>query len=82
MKPGWRLLLLFTAVFAVAFGAERLFVPHVVPIGFADEPQPLWSVETAFVLRAIELMAAGVAAIALVLMFAGWARQIVRRRAH
>jgi len=82
MKPGWKLFLLFVAVFAASFGAERLFVPHVVPIGFADEPQPLWSVETAFVLRAIELMSGGVAVIALFLMFADWARQIARRRAH
>jgi hypothetical protein len=82
MKPGWKIFLLFVAVFAVALGAERLVVPHVVPIGFTDEAQPLWSLETAFVLRAIELMSGGVAAISLVLMFAAWATQIARRRAH
>jgi hypothetical protein len=82
MKPGWKIFLLFVAVFAVALGAERLFVPHVAPIGFTEEAQPLWSVETAFVLRAIELMSGGVAAISLVLMFAAWATQIARRRAH
>jgi hypothetical protein len=82
MKPGWKLFLLFVAVFAVALGAERLFVPHVAPIGFTEEAQPLWSLETAFVLRAIELMSGGVAAISLVMMFAAWATQIARRRAH
>jgi hypothetical protein len=67
MNAGWKILLLSLAVFAVAFGAERILVPGVVPVGFADEPQPLWSLETAFVLRAIELMAAGVAIIASVI---------------
>lgn len=80
MKTGWKIFLLFAAVFAVALGAERLWVPHVVPIGFAEETQPLWSVETAFVPRAIELMPAGVAIISLVLTFAAWAKQLSHRR--
>jgi hypothetical protein len=82
MKPAWKLFLLFAAVFALALGAEHVFVPQVVPVAFADEPQPLWSVETAFVLRAIELMSAGVAIIALVLMLLAWARQLMQRRAQ
>jgi hypothetical protein len=72
MNAGWKILLLSAAVFAVAFGAERIFVPDVVPVGFAEEPQPLWSLETAFVLRAIELMAVGVAIIASVIMLGVW----------
>jgi branched-subunit amino acid permease len=72
MNAGWKILLLSLAVFAVAFGAERIFVPDVVPVGYAEGPQPLWSLETAFVLRAIELMAAGVAVIASVIMLGAW----------
>ena len=79
MNAAWKILLLSVAVFAAAFGAERILVPDVVPVGFAQEPQPLWSLETAFVLRAIELMAAGVAAIALALMAGMWMKS--RRRA-
>jgi hypothetical protein len=45
----------------VAFEAERTFVADVVPVAFADLPQPLWAVLTAMVLRAIELMSGGVA---------------------
>ena len=82
MKAGWKLFLLFAAVFAAALGAERMFVPHIVPIAFAEDPQPLWSVETAFVLRAIELMSGGVAIISLVVMFAAWAKRLTQRRAH
>jgi branched-subunit amino acid permease len=72
MNAGWKILVLSAAVFAVAFGAERIFVPDVVPVGLAEGPQPLWSLETAFVLRAIELMAAGVAIIASVIMLGAW----------
>jgi hypothetical protein len=80
MKPAWKLFLVFAAVFALTLGAEHVLVPQVVPVAFADEPQPLWSVETAFVLRAIELMSAGVAIITLVLMLLAWARQLMQRR--
>ena len=81
MKAGWKLFLLFAAVFAAALGAERMFVPHIVPVAFAEDPQPLWSVETAFVLRAIELMSGGVAIISLVVMFGAWAKRLTQRRA-
>lgn len=82
MKAGWKVVLLFSAVFAVAFAAERTFVPDVVPVGFAEEPQPFWMVETAFLLRSVELMAAGVAIIALVLMLAAWATRWRHRHTH
>ena len=68
MNAGWKVVLLSVVIFGVTFGAERIFVPDIVPVAFADEPQPLWALETAFVLRALELMAAGAAIIALVLM--------------
>ncbi|MCA1456446.1 hypothetical protein I6F35_25085 [Bradyrhizobium sp. BRP22] len=74
MNAGWKIFLLSLAVFAVGFGAERLLVPDIVPIGFAEEPQPLLLVETAFVLRAIELIAGSVAAISLVITIGAWAR--------
>ena len=66
--------------FAIAAGLAReiemnagwkffwLAVPDVVSVGYAEGPRPLWSLATAFMLRAIDLMAAGVAIIALVLM--------------
>jgi len=80
MKAGWQVFMLFAVVFGVAFGAERLFVPDVVPIAFAEEPQPQWSVQTAFLLRTIELMAAAVAIIALAIMLLTWARQLLGYR--
>jgi hypothetical protein len=69
MKSGLRVFVVFAAVFAVAFVLKRALVPHVVPVSFAEEPQPLWAVETAFVLRALELMSGSIALIALLLVF-------------
>ena len=61
---GASIFLLSLLALAVSFGVERWLVPDVVPVGYAHDEQPLWSLETAFVLRAIELMAAGAAGIA------------------
>jgi hypothetical protein len=82
MKGGWRLFWLCAATFAVTLGLERMFVPDVVPVAFADDPQPLWMVETAFVLRALELMTGAVAILSLGLLVTVWAGRIGRRRAH
>ena len=73
MNEGWKVFWLFAAIFAAAFGAERTFVPDVVPVAFADLPQPLWAVLTAMVLRALELMSGSVSMIALILMCGVWA---------
>jgi len=79
MKAGWTIFWLAAIIFAVAFGAALLLVPDVVPVGYADEPQPSWAVLTAFLLRAIELSAAWVAALACGLTFGAWARNRMRR---
>ncbi|HVX75390.1 MAG TPA: hypothetical protein VHB49_04640 [Bradyrhizobium sp.] len=79
MKAGLKVLWIAVITFVVAFAAQQLLVPDVVPIGYADEPQSSWSVMVAFVLRAIELTTAWVAAIALVVAFGAWARTKLRR---
>lgn len=53
-----KLLVLCMAAFAAAYISARLFVPDVVPIGFEDIEQPVWKVVTAFLLRAIQNVAA------------------------
>jgi hypothetical protein len=78
MNAGWRIVGLAVLTFAVALGAALLLVPDVVPVGYTEEPQASWAVLTAFVLRAIELTAAWVAAIALVVTVGAWA--LGRRR--
>jgi len=78
MNAGWKVFWLSLAVFATALGAERLFVPGIVPIAFAEEPQPGWAVQLAFLLRTVELMTAVVAILALVLLLGTWARRRLR----
>ncbi len=80
MNEGWKVLWLFAAVFAAAFGAERTLVPDVVPVAFAEIPQPLWAVGTAVVLRALELISGSIALIALLLMSGVWAHRLRETR--
>jgi hypothetical protein len=80
MNAGWRIVGLAVLTFAVAFGAALLLVPDVVPVGHAEESQASWAVLTAFMLRAIELTAVWVAAIALVVTVGAWALGRGRRR--
>ena len=81
MNAGWKVFWLSVAVFGAALGAERLLVPDIVPIAFAEEPQPEWAVQLAFLLRTVELMTAIVAIIALVLLLGAWASGRLRRGA-
>jgi hypothetical protein len=75
MRAGWKVFGLAVLIFVIAFIAARLLVSDVVPVGYQEEAQPSWAVLTAFLLRAIELMAAWVAAIAAVVMGGAWTRQ-------
>ncbi|MGY4630257.1 hypothetical protein [Bradyrhizobium sp. USDA 4486] len=68
MCAAWKIFCLSTVMFAAALGLACLLVPDVVPIAFAEEPQSSWAVMTAFVLRAIELIASAVAVIALAVL--------------
>jgi hypothetical protein len=61
-----------------SFGAELYFLPDAVPVGYAEEAQPSWAALTTFLLRAIELTAAWVAAIALAVTLGAWARSRLR----
>ena len=78
IKAGWKVFWLAAIVLAASFGATQYLVPDVVPVGYAEAAQPSWAVLTAFALRAIELTAAWVAVIALVVMLGAWARSRLR----
>ncbi|WGD54411.1 hypothetical protein QA641_11165 [Bradyrhizobium sp. CB1650] len=79
MSAGWKIFWLSAVVLAVALGLAHLLVPDIVPIGYADAPQPSWAVMTAFVLRAIELTAAFVAITALSILTGVRLRRTFRR---
>ena len=76
MGAGWKA---FWLASAAGFVAARLLAPDVVPLGYAEEAQPSWAVLTAFVLRAIELASAWVAATALAVMLGVWLKNRTRR---
>ena len=71
MRAAWTIFCLSFLILATAIGLAHLLVPDVVPVSFAEEPQPSWAVMTAFMLRAIELIAAGLALIALAALAGG-----------
>lgn len=78
MREGWRLFLISALVLAVVFTMEKLWVPGIVPVAWAEEPQPLWAVETAFVLRSLELLAGGVALLSLTFLLGACVRHHLR----
>ncbi|MDH6256757.1 hypothetical protein [Bradyrhizobium sp. BR13661] len=65
MRAAWKIFGLSVVVLAATLGLAHLLVPDVVPVGYAEEPQPSWAILTAFALRAIALTAAWVAIITL-----------------
>jgi hypothetical protein len=82
MSAGWKVTGLAIVTFMAAYVLARLLVPDVVPIGYQEEAQSSWAVLTAIALRAIELVTAWVATIALVVMSGVWTRRQFRRVAR
>jgi hypothetical protein len=64
-------------VFAVAFGLRRTFFWDVTPVSWDQEPQSLWALGAAFLLRSLENIAAVVAGLTLI---AAAALRLIRRR--
>jgi hypothetical protein len=75
MRTSLLLLLVSIGVFAAAFAARMMLLPDVLPIASAEEAQSLWALEAAFLLRALENIAALSAVVVLVASAAQWAEQ-------
>jgi hypothetical protein len=73
-----KLFVLAVIVFAVAFGLRRTFFWDVTPVSWDQEPQSLWALGAAFLLRTLENIAAVVAGLTLIV--AG-ALRLIRWRA-
>jgi hypothetical protein len=58
MRKTWVLFVASVLVFVAAFTARNVLVPDVVAIAAEETPQALWALETAFLLRATENIAA------------------------
>lgn len=65
VRVALKLLVVSLLVFAVAFTVRRTFLGNVMPVSWDQEPQSLWALGLAFLLRSIENLAAVVAAMAL-----------------
>jgi hypothetical protein len=70
MRAYLRLLLLFAFTAGTAYLASRVFVPNAVPV--ADNEQPQWVLQLAFVLRSIELIGLGGMVLVLVAGLTSW----------
>ncbi|WP_068028925.1 hypothetical protein [Rhodoplanes sp. Z2-YC6860] len=53
-----KLLLLSLAALVGLAAIDYFVMPPTAPVGWGDDPQPLWQVETAFLLRALENISA------------------------
>jgi hypothetical protein len=53
-----KLFVLALIIFAVAFGLRRTFFWDVTPVSWDREPQSLWALGAAFLLRSLENIAA------------------------
>jgi hypothetical protein len=73
-----KLFVLALIIFAVAFGLRRTFFWDVTPVSWDREPQSLWALGAAFLLRSLENIAAAVAGLTLI---AAGALRLIRRRA-
>ena len=73
IRASLTLLLVSIGVFVTALSTRITFVANIVPIAAAEQAQPLWALEMAFLLKAIENIAALGAMLVLVAAFARWA---------
>jgi len=65
-RTALKLFVLALLVFAVAFALQRAFFWNVAAVSWDQEPQSLWALGAAFLLRSIENLSAIVAVLALV----------------
>lgn len=66
VRTALKLFALALIVFAVAFGLRRTFLWDVTPVSWDQEPQSLWALGAAFLLRSLENIAAVVAGLTLI----------------
>jgi hypothetical protein len=70
IRAALQLFVLSLIVFAAAFALRRTFFADVMPVSWDQEPQSLWALGAAFLLRSIENISAVVGAIAFVVAIA------------
>ncbi len=77
IRAALKLLVVSLALFGCAFAARRMFFWDIKPVSWEQDTQPVWALETAFLLRSIENLGLAVAVIVLAVALGLW---INRRR--
>ncbi len=72
VRNALKLMLLSLVVFAAALALHRMFLWNVTPVSWDQEPQSLWALGAAFLVRSIENIAAVVGAVALTVAIVLW----------
>ena len=73
-----RFLILSLATFIALAAIDYFMMPPTVPVGWGNDPQPLWQVETAFLLRTLENISAMISAVIILLAAAFYVRRWLR----
>ena len=77
IRAALKLFVVSLALFGCAFAAERMFFWDIKPVSWEQDAQPVWALQTAFLLRSIENLGLAVAVLMLVVALGLW---INRRR--
>jgi hypothetical protein len=80
MRGPVTMLAIFTALYALATATRRLFLSGVTPIAGEQAPQPMWLLDAAFLVRALENIALLGLAAMLLMALAQWIRTTTFRR--
>lgn len=80
MRSAITMLVIFAAVYALAASTRRLFLSGVAPIADEQAPQPMWLLDAAFLVRAVENIALLGLAAMLIIALAQWLRTAGFRR--
>ena len=73
-----KLLLLSLVAFIGLAAIDYFVMPPTTPVAWANDPQPLWQVEAAFLLRALENISAMIALVIILLAAAFYIRSWFR----
>jgi hypothetical protein len=78
MNGPLKLLFLSLAVLTAAVAVDYLIMPSTAPVAWGNDPRPLWQVEVAFILRALENVSAMIVGIIVVLAAVFYVRRWLR----
>lgn len=79
VRAALKLFVASLAVFGLALAMRRMLFWDIKPVSWEQDSQPVWALETAFLLRSIENLGLAVAVIMLVVALGLWINRRRRR---